>query len=309
VRGSPLYQAKTVLSVISAIGQSKHDAKIQARNQGAQTWHQVGKQLGIHSYSTMTKYVSVAKNLLLFTRSEFGVRDITKLESQHIQAFLEQKINDGVKYSTYQGIQAGIEKLEKALNCYSEQHGLGKEYSFREAIDNVKEIAKEVLDHSIKSGAFFSPKNVIDNIQDRTFQILANAQYSAGLRLSELNMLKPEQFKQNNIFVVVKSKGGLTREVQFRDKKAYQEFKNLALNNLNEDGKFSFNKNAYRLAVAQSAKQLNEKYTADHSFRHNYAQERFSQLLSQGKTELEAKLQISQELGHSRPDIVDHYLR
>jgi hypothetical protein len=52
-----------------------------------------------------------------------------------------------------------------------------------------------------------------------------------------------------------------------------------------------------------------ETYTGSHALRHNYAINRYETLCAEGKTEVEAKSQVAEELFHHRLDIVDTYLR
>jgi hypothetical protein len=56
MRGSVVYQVQKVFQAVNAIGISKHAAKEVARAEGALTWHQVGKELGVYSYSTADAY-------------------------------------------------------------------------------------------------------------------------------------------------------------------------------------------------------------------------------------------------------------
>ncbi len=310
MRGSAYGQVKTVMQEIQAFGQSKHSAKAEARkNLAAQgktaSWHNVGKEIGIHSYLTNDQYMKVNIEAFQYIKENLNVKDILNLEPQHIQSYLESKVESGVKYSTLQSYSAALEKLEVALNEYAKSHDLGKTYDFHEAIQSVKDSAHKKLDHSVKAGAFSNPWAVINVIKNETYRIIAEAQYSGGLRLSELNKISTSNFLGNNKFLVKRSKGGLTRTVTFRDSEAYENFKNLVSQS---NGKFSFSTNSYKHAVATAAKLVDEKYTADHSFRHNYAQEKYSELRQEGKNELQAKIELSRELGHSRLDIVNKYL-
>jgi len=75
MRGSVigLAQALYRLSEIVQIGYSKHRAK-----ELAKTWHEMGKRLGIYSYSTADAYCDVWKHFLSYAKSSFGVKDIEK---------------------------------------------------------------------------------------------------------------------------------------------------------------------------------------------------------------------------------------
>jgi len=122
MRGSIVGQVQALyrLSGISQIGCSKHRAKELARSSGAKTWHEIGKRLGIYSYSTADAYRDVWKQVLSFAKREFGVKDIEKLNAEIVHSFLHSKIEQSVSKRTFQQYAAAVEKLEVALNKYSE---------------------------------------------------------------------------------------------------------------------------------------------------------------------------------------------
>jgi len=109
MKGSPAHQVKNLYlkSGIDQIGTSKHEAKAIARENIAtggnrsQTWHEVGKQLGIHSYATQNAYRDTWRHVLQYSRENFQIRDIEKITGEHVSAYLESKIADGVKHATF----------------------------------------------------------------------------------------------------------------------------------------------------------------------------------------------------------------
>ena len=144
MRGSIVGQVQALfrLSGIAQIGHSKHRAKKLARSSGAKTWHEIGKRLGIYSYSTADAYRDVWKQLLSYAKSNFGVKDIEKLNSEMVHSFLHSKIDQGISKRTFQQYAAAIEKLEVALNMYSERFNRGNTYNFD--LSAVRAYAKEV---------------------------------------------------------------------------------------------------------------------------------------------------------------------
>jgi len=305
MRGSIVYQVHQVFSTIIQFGQSKHEAKEQAREQGSKTWHDIGKNIGIYSYKTADQYRDIAKDLLSYTKEEFGIKDIEKLTSEHVNAYLETKIADGVKYSTFQKYAAALEKLEVALNRYAETHNTGKTYSFD--LSSVREQAREVLERSQTTRAYENPKALINSIQNPEYKVIAQAQYEGGFRISELNHISEKNFKENNTFQVISGKGGKDREVPL-SKETYQALKSL-LEKADTDGKYKFNMDAYREALKEAAKASGQEYTGSHGLRWNFAQETFMRLQEQGKTYEQALQETSNLLGHERADITRHYLR
>jgi len=308
MRGSIKWQVNQVFQTINQIGSSKHMAKMEARAEGHTTWHEIGKNIDIYSYSTLDLYRDVAKDLMNYAKEQFSIKDIEKLNSEVVKSFLETKIADGVKYSTFQTYAAALEKLEVALNKYSEINDKGNTYNFSETIREIRQEAREVLDRSVETRAYEDPKGLIENIKDEKFQILAEVQYNGGFRISEINHVSPEQFKENNIFEVWDGKGGKDREIQLPEN-VYSEFKELVENNINENyNKFTFDENQYREAIKEGAELSGQEYHGSHGLRWNFAQETFAELQESGFSYEESLQEVSNLLGHERPDITEHYL-
>ncbi len=305
MRGNANYQVHQIFAEIIRFGESKHEAKANARADGAQTWHDIGKNIGIYSYATADQYRDIAKDLMGYTREQFGVKDIEKLQSEHIQSFLESKIAEGVRYSTFQKYAAALEKLEVALNQYAQSHNTGNQYSFD--IKDVRQQASEVLERSQVTRAYENPKALVNSIQNPEYRTIAQAQYEGGFRISELNHLSEKNFKDNNTFQVISGKGGKDREVPL-SKETYEALKSL-LNRADTDGKYKFNMDAYRNTLKTAAEQSRQPYTGSHGLRWNFAQEKFMELQREGRTYEQALQEVSNLLGHERPDITEHYLR
>ena len=110
MRGSTVYQVQQVFEAVNEIGHSKHQAKESARGQGAKTWHQIGKQIGIYSYGTADAYRDVWRSCLEFSKENLGNKDIEKLSGAAVRAFLDSKIDEGIAHSTFGQYSAACEK-------------------------------------------------------------------------------------------------------------------------------------------------------------------------------------------------------
>jgi len=306
MRGNINWQVHQVFKEIIAFGQSKHEAKELAREQGAKTWHEIGKSIYIYSYATADQYRDIAKEAFRYAKENYGVKDIEKLSSEHIKSYLESKIADGIKYSTFQKYAAALEKLEVALNKYAETHNTGKVYNFD--LSSVREQAREVLERTQPTRAYENPRALIENIRNNDYKIIAQAQYEGGFRVSELNHLSEKNFKEGNVFQVISGKGGKDREVPL-SKETYEALKSLLGKADPSDGKYKFDMNDYRNALKEAAEKSGQEYTGSHGLRWNFAQEKFAELQQQGKTYEQALQEVSHLLGHERADITEHYLR
>jgi len=300
LRGNISYQVHQVFSTIISFGSSKHEAKEIARNENnARTWHQVGKNLLVYSYATADSYRDIAKEAFSYIKQSFRVKDITKIQSEHIQSYLESKIEANVKYSTFQKYAAAMEKLEMALSRYTNQ-----EYNFD--LTEVRELAQQTLQKTEQHRAYENPKAVINAIENSTYRTLAQAQLESGARVHELNHLKAEQFKEDTNTIQVQGKGGKIRDLELSEK-TYNELKSLVENS--QDKKLVFSTDAYRNELKAACERTGETYNGTHGLRWSYAQSTFAKLQQQRKTYEESLSIVSQKMGHERSDITEHYLK
>ena len=314
MRGSVKWQVNEVFKVISKIGQSKHYEKELVRESGAKTWHEIGKGLGIYSYKTLDAYRDVAKQLLSYVKSEFGLKDIEKLTGEHVKSFLEYKIEQGISYRTFQQYAAAVEKLEVALNRYSEVNSRGNSYSFEPYVKQVREIAKETLEKTNPTRAYENPKDLIRYLTEREHSLMARMQYEGGARLHEVSLIKHDQLKgmDTDTFtgkevgkIEVQGKGGYVRDISV-SANTYRQLEN----HIKENEIFRIDKDAYRTNLKSAAVKSGQDYTGSQGLRWNFAQERFNELQEKGNLTYEQALkQVSEEMGHHRADITEHYLR
>ena len=66
------------------------------------------------------------------------------------------------------------------------------------------------------------------------------------------------------------------------------------------DGKYEINKRTYARDLQKKIEESGQKYNGTHGIRHSYAQKML---------ETHSKAEVSQEMGHSREEITDTYLR
>jgi integrase len=299
MRGSVVNQVQTVFKSIISFGESKHQAKEISRENGAKTWHDIGKSINVYSYNTADSYRQIAIEAFSYIKENFNVKDITKIESQHINSYLESKIESGVKYSTFQKYAAAMEKLEVALERYTNQ-----KYNFD--LTEPRELAQKVLERTDAHRAYSDPQKLVNAVSNKTYRILAEAQLNGGFRVHELNYLKLSQFSDNSHSVVVQGKGGKIREIELNEK-IYSELK--AIVEKSDNQKLVFNANSYRNELKAAAQATGQDYNGTHGLRWNYAQSLFKELQESGKTYEQSLFIVSHALGHNRSDITEHYLR
>lgn len=326
MKGSVKYQVHTLFlkSGIDRIGQSKHAAKETVRQSMKTTgqnpsWHKLGKEMGIHSTGTRDTYEATWRHVLDHAKTRFGIRDIEKLTGQHIQFYLESKISESenrISNQTFLNYSAACEKLETALNLYAERMATGRYYLFTPNIELVRETARESkLERFLGNRAYESPRLLIDNLRHEAHQLAARIQYEGGARISEANRIRQDQLKgvykdpcsgRPKGHFEVQGKGGKIREIRI-SLQTYKELKET----IEQKGSFTFNERTYRDDLEKSAKAIGQDHEnkGSHGFRWNFAQERFSEVQGTARVnEIRALSIVSDEMGHVRASITEHYL-
>jgi len=163
MKGSPQKQVETLfyISGINQIGRSKHKAKEAARDRGHKTWHDVGKQLGIHSYKTAEAYRDVWTQCFQYAKDHFKVKKLERLSGEHVKQFLQSKIDQKIAYATFQQYSSGMEKLETALRGYAEKYRKPYVYQFSSAIREVRKIAQTALNKDQDRRAYKNPETAL----------------------------------------------------------------------------------------------------------------------------------------------------
>jgi integrase len=303
MRGNIKWQVNEILKEIKAIGESKHEAKNQAREGGARGSHGIAKKTDIYSLRTIDSYRELWLNFTNFAKENAGLKDLTKTTAEIIKSYLQSRIDENYAHKTFQLEKAALNKFENALNRYSESHKLNKIYDFKLNETFNRQAQKDMSRTDVRA---YNQKNIdkILNIKDKAVNLACRIALNAGLRKSEiLNLgLKHESLKDNNAINVIGGKGGKNRTVSaIANKSLIKEVKTfLAENNLRKFGD------------AVSSGKINreiKKATGDsgsiHRLRHNYAINTVKYFEKQGYSHIEAVHLTSLEMGHNRNEIIE----
>lgn len=329
MRGGIPYQVHYLFqeSGIKQYGNSKHQAKEEARADGAKNWHELGKKLGIYSYNTANAYRDVWILAFRFAREHFNIKDLEKISGDHVAAFLMTKIQQGVANATFLQYAAALEKLEVALNLYAAKMGKDTTYDFSQGLQEARKMAQaQELPRFVGSRAYERPEAVIRAIEDGRYQLVAKVQFEGGARVAEVK-LGPDQLRglrpdpvtqQEKGWLAVRGKGGKWREIQITPA-TYRQIE-AAVQALQSGEKWGIQNqrdaDAYRLALQVACEKIGEPYKnkqgesrGSHGLRWNYVQNRYLAIQRAGRSLHEAMARTSQEVGHNRADITQHYLR
>lgn len=323
MRGSVGNQAMQVFlkSGINKIGMSKHAAKIEARegldSKGVSaTWHDMGKELGIHSYSTKDAYTNVWANVLQYAKEHYGVKDMEKLESQHVQGFLQSKIEQSVSRSTLSTYAAACEKLGVALEKYSEKFDRGNSYNFSSAIQTARDGAGK-LETFQGSRAYNNPQSLVDSIKGEQNNLVARMQLESGCRIREASQIRAAQLGgyvnhpvRGDVGKISlgkgDTKGGKPRDV-YVSRSTYDQVAQAVTDG---GGKFKLtSQTGYYTALKEAAQTSGQPYTGSHGLRWNFAQDSMQRYMDAGQSPEQAMGNTSSDMGHERIDITGHYMK
>jgi hypothetical protein len=265
--------------------------------------HNVYKQFGgksplIHSYSTFNRYMGIAKEFVNWAREQ-GINRLDKVQYDHVKDFLLSK----AEYCSMKTLKVNASALRKFFETVGREdisERIGKEY---------QEIYSQGRNPN-RALAFAHPERVISLLKEDVHKVVAELQLLTGARIGDVKKIQvlPESKK----VVILKSKGGRTREIDYADRpekfERIRELVNLLKKHLKTSSWKSVREGYYK-DLRQAVLRSGEVYTGSHAFRVNYVKERLKELKSQGYSEREALQKIEYEIGHSRIEMSAYYSR
>jgi len=164
-----------------------------------------------------------------------------RLTGDHIQSFLQTKVEAGVAHATYQQYAAAVQKLESALNGLAAQKDTGRRYDFQAAISSVFAKAKG-LEKFEGTRAYEHPNALITQLKP-AHQIAARIQHEGGARVREAALIRADQLVGDGKIHIdsVGAKGGKARDIQVSS-----ETYRLLKDHIEIHGKFRIEQNTYR---------------------------------------------------------------
>ena len=335
MRGSVNYQITRIFneSGIFRPGASRHKEKDAARKELAvqglpASSEALADATGLHSYTYARDCKDTWHRLGCFAKESLYLKDMTKLDYFHVEAYLVRRIHDGVSYPSWKKEAAHIGKLENALR---ELHGKETETAFPSpciriaALDpELRTLAREQLRRGGKDfGHFDDPEAVIARLESGSqyeFALVARIQLEGGARCREARRIvedqllgmKRDEFTGRTMGQIhlTDTKGGKPRTIQvstglYAKLKEAIQFQGGVLHVL---------MGSYAKAVRSAARSAGEQLGGTHAFRYCFARGRYKELTmpppaGAGLSHEAAIQQISWEMGHERATITMLYLR
>lgn len=262
----------------------------------------------------MESYRSIWNNFFNYLKEHWNIKDFEQIESQHIQAYMDYKVEYYPSKQYLEKISAALSKLEIALQKFTKEiHGIEKKYDFsirQTILDEARDL--KFVANNYHNRAYINPTLLIQNLQNPLHKLAATIQYEGGARIEGVAFIKPEQVlgtKLDSItsiqkgIIFTKEKGGKAGEVLI-SLYTYNELQNYLFQN----PKFKINRQAYYQDIKQAALLTFEVAEGSHGLRWNFAKRRMFEYAQAGYSYGESLQQVSYEMKHNRANITEHYL-
>lgn len=303
MRGSVYYQSAQLVKIIFQEG-----AKKTQRNDPEHPYYQK-----IASFKTMESYRSIWNNFFNYLKEHWQIKDCTKIEPEHIAAYIDYKIEYYPSRLYLNKIVSALGKLEIALNMYSKEYEdiITYDFSIREEIKK-SAVDLKLVANNYHNRAYKNPKRLISYISGNMHKLAATIQFEGGARIEGVGLIKKEQLfgyifdeitNTNKGVVFTKEKGGKEGKILIA-LNTYGKLKEYIDNN----GSFKFKKQQYYKDIRQACQMSNENSEGSHGFRWNFAQHRLFEYAQAGYSYEESLLKVSSEMKHNRAKITEHYL-
>ena len=280
----------------------KYAAKVLKQGIGISK-HSVYKSMGgrsplIHSYSTFNRYMGIAKEFVNWAKEQ-GINRLDKVQYDHVRDFLLSK----AEYCSMKTLKVNASALKKFFET------VGRVDISVQIKKDYQEIYSQGRNPS-RALAFAHPERVISFLKEDVHKVIAELQLLTGARIGDIKKIQvlPEAKK----VIILKSKGGRTREIDYADRpEKFERIRELteALNEHLKTSSWKSIREGYYKDLRQAVLRSGEVYTGSHAFRVNYVKERLKELKSQGYSEREALQKIEYEIGHSRIEMSVYYSR
>jgi len=293
----------------------------------------------IHTYSTANRYEKVVANFSDFLKREYNLkyeRDFRKLTDEELYTIVDHYFEkEKEKMRSESTLKLHISALSKTLEVVKP--------GIREYFDPDSRARWRDGVPKGDNDRYNNPERLMENLEkiSETSYVVAQLQRLTGSRVGDVKKIEIDEKRQ--VVFIEGSKGGRDRYIHYdrfpEDFERVKEYKE-KLDKVLEEKKFSeIRENEFYDDLRKACRKSGEVYRGSHSFRYEFAQNRYEAikewskeeqvryyhriLEERGKDEKEIKEAIvdviqrnvvdvaivSEELGHSRIDISLHYLK
>ena len=272
--GSIKYQVSQILQKVNGIGTSKKDSREQSGVKSLESGHKVSDK--VHSFKSLENLRNDLANLANYAKAEFQIRDIKEINIDIVSSWIDSK---NIGYNT-------------ASNYLSELNKVSDHFNFaKEEIKDLRADLKKDLPKTVLETRAYKNLEKIE-LKDK-HQVAFVLQRDYGLRVNASTHIDLNKQLNGNT-LTYREKGGKLSQKELNPNLAQKIRENAA------EGKYEVNKRTYARDFQREIEKSGQQYNGTHGIRHTYAQKML---------ENHSKAEVSKELGHTREEITDTYLR
>ena len=272
--GSVKYQVINVLKTVNGIGESKKESRQSSGIRSVESGHKVSDK--VHSYKSLENLRNDLTNLANYAKEEFQLRDIKEINIDIVKSWIDSK---NIGYNTASNYMSELNKVSDHFNFTKEQ-----------IKDLRADLKKELPKAELETRAY---KNLEKIELNPKHQAAFELQRDHGLRVNASTHIDLNKQLHGNT-LTYREKGGKLSQKELSTNLAQKIRENAV------EGKYEVNKRTYSRDLQREIEKSGQKYTGTHGIRHTYAQKML---------ENHSKAEVSKELGHTREEITDTYLR
>ena len=272
--GSVKYQVSQILQKVNAIGTSKKETREQSGLKSLESGHKVSDK--VHSYKSLENLRNDLTNLASYAKEEFKIQDIREINIDIVSSWIDSK---NISYNTASNYMSELNKVSDHFNFTKEQ-----------IKDLRADLKKELPKTELETRAYKNLEKL--ELKDKN-QVAFELQRDYGLRVNAATHIDLNKQLNGNT-LTYREKGGKLSQKELSPNLAQKIRENSV------EGKYEVNKRTYSRDLQKKIEESGQKYNGTHGIRHSYAQKMM---------ETNSKAEVSQEMGHSRPEITDTYLR
>ena len=272
--GSVKYQVSQILQKVNGIGTSKKETRDQSGVKSLESGHKISDK--VHSFKSLENLKNDLTNLATYAKTEFKIQDIREINIDIVSSWIDSK---NIGYNTASNYMSELNKVSDHFNFTKE-----------EIKDLRADLKKELPKAELETRAY---KNLEKIELKEKHQVAFELQKDYGLRVNASTHINLDKQLNGNTLTYREKGGKLSQKVLSPN--LAQKIKENAV-----EGKYEINKRTYSRDLQREIEKIGQKYTGTHGIRHTYAQKML---------ETHSKAEVSQELGHTREEITDTYLR
>lgn len=269
------YQVNEIIRDINGIGTSK----MESRNESGLVSLESGQKISdkVHSVKSLENLRDDLTNLGKFCKDELGIKDMSQIDADAVQAWLDSK---DISYHTASNYLSEINKVSEHLSIT------------REEVAQIRQELRETLTNPEKESRAYTKLDKVE-MPERS-QPAFELQRDYGLRVSAATHINISKQLNGNT-LSYREKGGKWSEKQLSSSLVSKIHENA------QNGKYELNNRTYSRDLQKAIEKTGQEYNGTHGIRHSYAQNS----LEKGAT----KAEVSQAMGHVREEITNTYLR